>query len=728
MLDGAAGHRKVDDVHGLVVVQHGVDQAAGESVAAAHAVQDVEGEQLALEGMAVQPHEGFQAVLAAAVGIADVPRDALEVGVAVDEVLEHFVLLLVAGLQGHAVFPVALGVVVLVLPQVVGLDAQQHVHIGQAFGAEVAGLLPAPQAAAEVAVKADGQPLRLGHLQQVHGQGAAVGGQRRGDAAQVQPVVAVQQGVQVHAGEVVLGDGAVLAVVGDFRGADAVAGLQIIGAQTVGGHILLGGQDHGGAVDVVGAQPAHRALAQAVVGHHAEEGAVHAEVGQGQGDVGLAAAIAGFKAGGHADLLVVRRGQAEHDLAAGDEFGGVAVGVEQRVVVFHEDSSLFYRWQDAAGLPHDTSCIHYIAFCPEFQAGLPKWPAAGCRIFVKSTVHLVETACVRPSDRAKVLSQKSRPAGMYRWAVCDTPLHAGQVKVGGVFLFGAALLLHIAAGQPFVHRIVDDPAVLVGGDAPADALFRRLVKGGVLAHQAGDEAAGGGVVPGGHLVQHGETVLHLTRQGQMPQDDPLLQKAVLVKDGAAGLGHHGLDGGFGHLEVIGRGREPGRQGRGDVFQVGQPDVHIALPAPDAVQRLVTAGVADDGQAQPAGPRLVQRGDDPGLPLPRRDQVDVVGALALQVEEDFRQAPDADLLAKALGADGVVLAVAAFEGAAREKDGAAAAGPADAGLLPEMEGGAGHFERAGSPAEPGPPGGPVGPAAAGAEGAMVRDGVRCWHSA
>src|SRR5699024_253670 len=37
-------------------------------------------------------------------------------------------------------------------------------------------------------------------------------------------------------------------------------------------------------------------------------------------------------------------------------------------------------------------------------------------------------------------------------------LHAGQVEVGGVFLPGAALLLHVAGGQPLVHRVVDHPA------------------------------------------------------------------------------------------------------------------------------------------------------------------------------------------------------------------------------------------------------------------------------
>ena len=335
VLDGAACHRKVYHVHGLVVVEHGVDEAAGEGVAAAHAVEDVEGEQLALEGVAVVPHKGFQAVLAAAVGIADVAGDALQAGVALDEVLEDFVLLLIAGLQRHAVLPVALGVVVVILPQVVRLNAQQHIHIGQALGAEVAGFLPAPQGRAEVAVEADGQALLLGLLAHIDDETAAVGSQRRGNAAQVQPVEALQQLVQIDLGEIVLGDGAVLAVIDDLGGADAVAGLEVVCTQTVGGRLIRLGEDHGGAVDVVGAQPAHGALAEAVVRHDAEEGAVHAEVCQCEGDVGLAAAVAGLKVGGHAELFVVRRGQAQHDLAAGDEFRSGRLVAQNGVEMFH---------------------------------------------------------------------------------------------------------------------------------------------------------------------------------------------------------------------------------------------------------------------------------------------------------------------------------------------------------------------------------------------------------
>ena len=100
--------------------------------------------------------------------------------------------------------------------------------------------------------------------------------------------------------------------------------------------------------------------------------------------------------------------------------------------------------------------------------------------------------------------------------------NARQIKAGCILLPGAALLLHIAGGQPQIHGIIDHPAVLVGGDAPPDAVLCGLEKGGVLAHDTGDEAAGVGLVPCGHLVEDGKTVVDVAGQGQMPQDDALL--------------------------------------------------------------------------------------------------------------------------------------------------------------------------------------------------------------
>ena len=192
----------------------------------------------------------------------------------------------------------------------------------------------------------------------------------------------------------------------------------------------------------------------------------------------------------------------------------------------------------------------------------------------------------------------------------------------------------------------------------------------------------------------------------------------------ARLRHHSLDGGPGLGEVVRRRGKLGGEGRGDVLQIGQPDVDRAAPRLHALHRLVAAGVADDGQTQPLGPGNVQRRDDPGPPLAGGDEVDVVGALLLQIEENFGQMLYRDLFAQSLGADGVILAETTLEGAAREKHGAAASGAADAGLFPEVQGRAGGFQGAARPAEACLPGGTVCAAAAGAEG--TGDRRRCGN--
>ena len=48
-------------------------------------------------------------------GIADMAADALDVGILFHKVLEHLILLFVAGLQGNAVRPVTLAVVIFIL-------------------------------------------------------------------------------------------------------------------------------------------------------------------------------------------------------------------------------------------------------------------------------------------------------------------------------------------------------------------------------------------------------------------------------------------------------------------------------------------------------------------------------------------------------------------------------------------------------------------------------------
>ena len=197
----------------------------------------------------------------------------------------------------------------------------------------------------------------------------------------------------------------------------------------------------------------------------------------------------------------------------------------------------------------------------------------------------------------------------------------------------------------------------------------------------------------------------------MPQNDPLLQDALCIERRMSGLCHHGFNGGLCLCKVVRRRGKLCRQGRGYIFQIGQPDVDVPAPGFHALHRLVTAGIAQDRQVQTLCTRNVQRGNDPGLPLPRRDQIDVVGTLRLQVQKDFCQMFNGDLPAEAFGADGIILAEAAFEGAAGEKHRAAAPCTADAGLFPVVQGRTGGFQGAACTAESGASGSTVGSAAA-----------------
>ena len=235
VLDHTAGHCKISNFLRLISVHDCIGQTAGERIATAYPIQNGKGEQLAFPGFALIPHTGFQAVFAAAVGVPNMAGNALQVGVAGGKRLEYPRLLLQRGLQGDPVLPVAFFVILLVLSQVVGFNAQQHIHIGKAAGAEVPCFLSGPQGAAEVAVKAHGHPLFLRHLQADKDQIRAVFAQRRGDAAQVQPVMPIQQTLHVQTAVIIFHKRTVLAVVNHLTGTNAKAGFQKINTQTMAG-------------------------------------------------------------------------------------------------------------------------------------------------------------------------------------------------------------------------------------------------------------------------------------------------------------------------------------------------------------------------------------------------------------------------------------------------------------------------------------------------------------
>lgn len=98
VLDRAACHGKVGDIHRFIVVHHGVNQSACKGVAAAHAVQDIEGKQAAFKGVVFVPQEGFQAVFTAAVGIAHMAGNAFQIRVSGGKRLKDFILLVIAWL------------------------------------------------------------------------------------------------------------------------------------------------------------------------------------------------------------------------------------------------------------------------------------------------------------------------------------------------------------------------------------------------------------------------------------------------------------------------------------------------------------------------------------------------------------------------------------------------------------------------------------------------------
>ena len=100
-----------------------------------------------------------------------------------------------------------------------------------------------------------------------------------------------------------------------------------------------------------------------------------------------------------------------------------------------------------------------------------------------------------------------------------------------------------------------------------------------------------------------------------------------------------------------------------VFEIGEPHAHQSGKLCDRLHALVAAGVVDDRDLEAAPARRADRGGQQMGVMGRRHQVDVEGALILQLEHDLNQALRSDLDTEAAGRDLVVLAVDALERAA-----------------------------------------------------------------
>ena len=105
---------------------------------------------------------------------------------------------------------------------------------------------------------------------------------------------------------------------------------------------------------------------------------------------------------------------------------------------------------------------------------------------------------------------------------------------------------------------------------------------------------------------------------------------------------------------------------------------------DQFGRFIAGAVDDEGDLQSLHAASFHGLRDEGDVVVRGDEVNVIRALRLQLEEDLREALEAHALPDLLVAQLIVLAEHALQGAAGEEHRAAAFLAGDARLLPEVE--------------------------------------------
>src|ERR1039457_4752947 len=108
-----------------------------------------------------------------------------------------------------------------------------------------------------------------------------------------------------------------------------------------------------------------------------------------------------------------------------------------------------------------------------------------------------------------------------------------------------------------------------------------------------------------------------------------------------------------------------------VFHVRQIDRHNAVQQPQGIRLFVPACVPDDRQTKALRDGQLERRHNLRQKVGRGDKIDVVYPLPLQLQHPCSQFPGGDLFAVAELTDGEVLAEYAFQGTARQKNGAGA---------------------------------------------------------
>jgi len=314
VLQSGSSNSELNSVLGALAVQQGVDQAAAEGVTAADAVDDVQvvllGEAVLVGGNVVQ--HGAPAVVEGRVALTQGDGDLLKAEL-VSQLLGNALVALAVDLAGVDVGSLSLDAKDVLRILLVG-DADVNVLAQVGHGS--AGLLTGPQLAAVVQVAADLDAMSLGSLAGLAADLDDVLAQGRGDAGEVEPVHALEDGIPVEVGGGGQLDGGVCAVIDADRATLRSTLLVEVDADTVTTAGDLAG------VNAVAAQAVHSGLTDGMSGQLGNEGCVDAVVGQRNSNVGLAAAEAELQVVGLNEALIVERLQTDHQFAKSNDFHG----------------------------------------------------------------------------------------------------------------------------------------------------------------------------------------------------------------------------------------------------------------------------------------------------------------------------------------------------------------------------------------------------------------------
>ena len=198
-----------------------------------------------------------------------------------------------------------------------------------------------------------------------------------------------------------------------------------------------------------------------------------------------------------------------------------------------------------------------------------------------------------------------------------------------------------------------------------------------------------------HQVQHATRIIRMPRQHQVAHDDTALHEPVVVHQlspAALNLACHLRQARHGNARVVLNMRERLRKPRIGILKVSEPHINQAAQRGHGTRPLIATRVVDDRNGQPALPCRGNRSRQQMRIMRRRHQIDVIGALVLQLKHNLDQALGRNLKTEIARRDLVVLAVNALERTAAKEDRSRAGLARDGRLLPHMERRAGDLER------------------------------------